>query len=538
MYPLGTGVNSLNAVCQPALQRISLSLKMLFDSATFSPQMCGVIGVIGSQEAAKEAFLGLITLQHRGQDAAGILTYDHGFHLVKSTGLVENVFSREAIQSLTGDMAVGHTRYSTVGRGEIHDVQPLVLNYPYGIGVVHNGNIVNYLQAKERLQKEMRVRCFTNSDTETILNWFAHNLHGNKFEDIEKATQAVFDNIHGSYSVAGIIGPGDADGGLFAFRDPNGLRPLVLGKKTVTDAQGKQKTAYMVSSETIPLSFMGYEFVRDIRPGELLFIDRATGEVHSSDLNAKAAKRPEHRPCMFEWVYFAGAESEIERTPVYGVRLALGQNLGRLIGQKIAAGEIEADLVAPVPDTSRTAAAALAEELKLPYREVLIKNRYIKRTFILGSQEKRENAVDLKLNPVMSEIKGKNILLVDDSIVRGTTSKKIVELVKRAGAKRVYFVSTCPPIRFPCFYGIDFPDPKELIAAGRDEAQIAKSLGADGVIYQDMDGLIRSIESQSKSGINRPCTACLDGKYPTDVSQSARFAALRNSERSSSEGKR
>ncbi|MEW6057307.1 MAG: amidophosphoribosyltransferase [Bdellovibrionota bacterium] len=484
--------------------------------------MCGVIGVIGSPEASKEAFMGLITLQHRGQDAAGILTYDQSFHLVKNLGLVENIFSRAAIEGLTGEIAIGHTRYSTVGKGDVQDVQPLILNYPYGMGMVHNGNLVNYQASKERLQKEMRRRCLTQSDTEAILNWFAHHLEGCEFEDLVRATKSVFENLHGSYSVAGILG----EGGLFAFRDPHGIRPLVLGKKKVGN-----KTAYMVASETIPLSFSGYEFERDLKPGELLYITQDL-TVHSRVI--PTAKQAELRPCMFEWVYFAGAESSFEETPVYGTRLELGRSLARRIQLKIDSGELEADLVAPVPDTSRTAAAALAEELRLPYREVLIKNRYIKRTFILGSQQKRESAVDLKLNPVRSEIEGKSIILVDDSIVRGTTSKKIVELVKRAGAKKVYFVSTCPPIRFPCFYGIDFPDRRELIASDKTEEQIAKALDADGVIYQDTKGLLESIAKVSQGRIEKPCIACLDGKYPTDVSESSRFAALRHSQRGDS----
>jgi len=489
--------------------------------------MCGVIGVIGPRaskvEAAKETFLGLITLQHRGQDAAGILSYDQSFHLVKNLGLVESVFTRESIEGLTGTMAIGHARYSTVGRGEIHDVQPLVLNYPYGIGIVHNGNLVNYSSLKDRLQNEMRRRCFTNSDTETMLNWFAHHLSGNGFAEIEKAVREVFAAVQGSYSVVGLMG----ESGLFAFRDPHGLRPLVLGKKIVDG-----RTSYMLASETIPLTFLGYQFERDIRPGELLFIEQGENEVkvHSSLVNPASLSKPP-RPCMFEWVYFAGAESEIEGTPVYGARLELGRGLARRIRGLMDAGLIDADLVAPVPDTSRTAAAALAEELQLPYREVLIKNRYIKRTFILGSQEKRESAVDLKLNPVSSEIRGKRILLVDDSIVRGTTSKKIVELVRRAGAEKVYFVSTCPPIRFPCYYGIDFPDKKELVAFGRTEAEIAKLLGADAVVYQDEQSLIESLNVASKGHVKTPCMACLDGKYPTDVSEGARFAALRHKER-------
>jgi amidophosphoribosyltransferase len=489
--------------------------------------MCGVIGVIGPEasstssiDAAKEAFLGLITLQHRGQDAAGILTYDQSFHLVKNIGLVENVFSKEAVQSLTGSMAIGHTRYSTVGKGDIYEVQPLVLNYPYGIGLVHNGNLVNYQAVKERLQNEMRRHCFTNSDTETILNWFAHFLEGNHFEQIEHAVKAVFKDLLGSYSCVGLIG----DGGLFAFRDPYGIRPLVLGKKMVDG-----KPAYMIASETIPLSFMGYTVERDLKPGELIFIEKNNLKVHSVVIPGPPKAEP--RPCMFEWVYFAGAEGEIEGAPVYGARLELGRSLAKVIREKMKKGEIEADLVAPVPDTSRTAASALAEELELPYREVLIKNRYIKRTFILGTQAKRENAVDLKLNPVVSEIKGKSIILVDDSIVRGTTSKKIVELVRRAGAKKVYFVSTCPPIRYPCFYGIDFPSKTELIAHGKTEEQIAAQLGADGVIYQDFAGLLGGLERASQGRVKKPCTACLDGKYPTDVSEGQRFEALRKSER-------
>lgn len=484
--------------------------------------MCGVIGVIGSPEAAKETFLGLVTLQHRGQDAAGILTYEKSFHLVKNLGLVESVFSKEAIEGLTGTMAIGHTRYSTVGRGELQEVQPFMLNYPYGIGLVHNGQIVNYLAVRDRLQKEMRRRCLTNSDTETILNWFAHHLEGNSLSHIEKAVRSVFADLHGSYSVIGLLG----EGGIFAFRDPSGIKPLVLGKKKLDDGG----LAYMIASESAPLAFLGYEIDRDVGPGELIYIEKVatSGELklHAVQLHAEL-----HRPCMFEWVYFAGAESTLERAPVYGARLELGRSLARQIRQRIDNGEIEADLVAPVPDTARTAAAALAEELGLPYREVLIKNRYIKRTFILGSQQKRKSAVDLKLHPVSSEIRGKNIILVDDSIVRGTTSRKIVELVRRAGARKICFVSTCPPIRYPCFYGIDFPERQELIASGRDEKEIANLMGADSIIFQDVKGLIESLEMASGSAVRNPCMACLDGNYPTDVSESTGFAASRGEDR-------
>ena len=515
--------------------------------------MCGVIGVIGSPEAAKETFLGLITLQHRGQDAAGILSYDRSFHEVKNIGLVESVFTRESVEGLKGEMAVGHNRYSTVGRGDLREVQPLTLNYPYGLGVVHNGNIVNYLQVKDRLKTEFRRLCFSNSDTETILNWIAHDLSrttaadgsaddtgsaavlnfgaGLEFDRLKSAVSSIFENIHGSYSIVGLVGgsgngatPSGGSGGLFAFRDPNGIRPLVLGRKEIA---GKQ--AYMVASESVSLEVNGYLVERDLNPGELIFIesDDGTLKVRSANISFKAL-----RPCMFEWVYFASAESELERTPVYGARLALGRALASVVRERIASGDIQADLVAPVPDTSRTAASALAESLGLPYREVLIKNRYIKRTFILSTQQQRQRSVDLKLNPVVSEIVGKNIILVDDSIVRGTTSRKIVDLVKRAGAKKVYFLSTCPPIRFPCFYGIDFPDQTELIAAGKTESEIAKILGADGVFYQKYSGLIDSLKEASGGHVTNPCTACLNGEYPTDVTQSQRFTQMRIDERS------
>lgn len=488
--------------------------------------MCGVIGVIGSPDAAKESFLGMISQQHRGQDAAGILSYDKRFHEVKNLGLVENVFSKDSIEGLTGSLAIGHTRYSTVGKGDVQDVQPFSLNYPFGLGLVHNGNIVNYPQIKERLQVEMKRLCFTSSDSETILNWLAHSLSqiGNEppqFHHLKDAVAEVFKSIHGSFSVVGIL----AEGGLFAFRDPAGIRPLMLGKKTTTRADATVGTAYMVASESLALRVCGYEIVRDVEPGELIYIEQKTQRFYSAKLESRT-----HRPCMFEWVYFASAESELEGIPVYGSRLSLGFALAELVRKKIEKAEIEVDLVAPVPDTSRTAASALAENLGLPYREVLIKNRYIKRTFILGSQSQRERSVDLKLNPVVSEIRGKSILLVDDSIVRGTTSKKIIELIKRAGAKKVYLVSTCPPIRFPCFYGIDFPDQRELIATGKTESEIANVLGANGVVYLDQEGLINSLKQRGSSGID-PCMACISGSYPTDVSQSWRFAQLRISER-------
>ena len=487
--------------------------------------MCGVVGVIGSREAAKETFLGLVALQHRGQDAAGILSYDQGFHEVKNLGLVESVFSRDSMETLTGSMAIGHTRYATVGRGELKDVQPLTLNFPYGMGLVHNGNIVNYHRLKDRLREEKKRLCFSSSDSEALLNWLADELRGNNFEGLKVAVRSVYRNVQGSYSVAGIL----AEGGLFAFRDPQGLRPLVLGRRDATGEDGAPQVSYMVASETIALQVNGYELLRDIEPGELIFIrprDGQAPEFLSGKLESQKA-----RPCMFEWVYFAAAESDVEGTPVYGARLALGRALAKEVKALMERGKIEVDLVAPVPDTSRPAASALAEALGLPFREVLIKNRYIKRTFILGSQSQRSRAVDLKLNPVRSELQGKSVLLVDDSIVRGTTSRRLVDLVRRAGARKVYFLSTCPPIKYPCFYGIDFPDQGELLAANRSDAQVAEAIGADGVVYLDTSSLLAALSEAGGGRVKEPCAACLTGDYPSDVRESHRFAQMRKLER-------
>jgi amidophosphoribosyltransferase len=492
--------------------------------------MCGVVGLIGSKDAAKEAFLSLTTLQHRGQDAAGILSYDsEGFHSVKNVGLVEAVFTREKMATLTGSMAIGHSRYSTVGRGDIIDVQPLVLSFPFGLGMAHNGNIVNVGPLAQDLRRKNRRQLLTRSDTEVVLNIFAEGLAKSvsdseelEFEQICSAIHDVQSKINGSYSIVTLI----AGQGLVAFRDPYGIRPLIWGRrKGGTLPSGEE---HIVASESVSLSFLGYEIVRDLAPGEVLFID----------MNGKASTRrvltpaqlPAHH-CMFEWVYFASPESVIDQVPVYGSRIQLGKNLAGLIKKQIESGRIKPDIIVPVPETSRIAAIALSEELGVPYREVLIKNRYIKRTFLLDTQDKREKAVNLKLSPVKSEIQGRKVLLVDDSIVRGTTSRKIIELVRNAGAAEVYFVSTCPPIQYPCYYGIDFPNKEELIANGRSVQEIEKILGADAVIYQDMEGLVRSVQG-AKGEAHTPCTACLNGKYPTDVASVAgTFSARREQDR-------
>jgi amidophosphoribosyltransferase len=394
--------------------------------------MCGVVGIIGTPDAAREAFLGLTTLQHRGQDAAGILTYDtNGFHRVKNLGLVESVFNRQNMADLTGNLAIAHARYATIGRGDLSDVQPFLLSYPFGLGMAHNGNIINVAPLADDLKTRSRRHLLTSSDTEIVLNIFAegiakaHAPHESAneltFDHICGAVQQIFNKVQGSYSIVTLI----ADYGLVVFRDPNGLRPLVWGKrgsKRSADVNGTLESgeAHMFASESVALSFMGYDIVRNVEPGEVIFID-LKGKVHS-----RVLAQAERRHCMFEWVYFASPESVIDGVPVYGARIQLGRNLAKLIKKQIEEKKIEADIIVPVPETSRIAAISLAEELGVPYREVLIKNRYIKRTFILDSQEKRQSAVNLKLSPVRSEIEGKRVILVDDSIVLGTTSKKII----------------------------------------------------------------------------------------------------------------
>jgi len=494
--------------------------------------MCGVVGLIGAPEAAREAFLALTTLQHRGQDAAGILTYEKsGFHRVKNLGLVDAVFSRENMSSLIGNLALGHARYSTVGKGDLVDVQPFMLSYPFGLGMVHNGNIINTAELSHELRTKSQRHLLTQSDTEIVLNLFAEGLaevtkaDGKlDFDRVCAAVSRVYAKTVGSYSIIAMI----ADHGIVAFRDPHGIRPLIWGKRTEKRADpGSPPTclptgeSHIFASESVALSFLGYDEVRNVAPGEVVFID-LDGVVNTRVLSAR-----EPRHCMFEWVYFSSPESVIDDVPVYGARIALGKSLANLVKPRIADGSIKPDVVVPVPETSRIAAIALAEEIGVPYRELLIKNRYIKRTFILDSQDKRESAVNLKLSPVRSEMAGKRVLLVDDSIVRGTTSKKIIELVRRAGAKAVYVVSTCPPIQHPCFYGIDFPNSKELIAFGRDTAAIEKELGADAIIYQDLPGIVNAVAS----GGQKPCMACLDGKYPTEVKSGREFGEARERDR-------
>ncbi len=442
------------------------------------------------------------TLQHRGQDAAGMITYSDKFHAKRGLGLVEEVFKEEKLSNLKGTIGVGHTRYPTVGAGTF--VQPFISTYPYGIAMAHNGNVVNFDQLQSNLKERMRYLT-SDCDLELILNLFSDELGGHRFskEAVFDSIQGVFEQVDGAYSVVAVI----ADKGLLAFKDPRGIKPLIFGEKYVNGKKG-----FAFASEDIALNSLGYGVSRDLKPGEAIFVD--------TELNAHFRVIQSHAPapCMFEWVYFARAESRINGRSVYDVR----QNLGRGLAKKLKG--IRADLVSPVPDTSITASIILAEELGLPYREALIKDRYVGRSFIMGSPEKRENAVLRKLNPIYSEIRGKDLILVDDSIVRGTTSRKIVKMLKDKGARKVHLVSTCPPLKYPCYYGIDFPLQSELISTNRGNEQIRQEIGADSVTYQD----ISSLEEAIGLGV---CKACLTGEYPTPIQESKTFAERRIKDR-------
>ena len=425
--------------------------------------MCGIVGITHSKTAALDVFKGMLLLQHRGQDSAGILSYNSDskrFRLEKGLGLATQVFSKESLNELEGTSAIGHTRYSTVGKIYESDVQPLLENFPYGIGAVHNGNVCNTDELRKEVLASDRYLS-SNNDLEILIHLLGQGLvlglQNNKsdfFSVLIKSVQNIFNNCKGGYSFISLI----AGKGLVAFRDPHGIRPLIMGKK-------EESTIFC--SETNVLNFLGYEFVRDILPGEVVWIDE-NNQFHSEVLSQFSP-----RPCMSEWVYFSSAESSWHGKNMYQVRL----DLGRLLGKKIKELNLDIDLVAPVPDTSRSAAIALAEVLALPYREILMKNRYVQRSFILNTQEKRREAVNLKFSVVQELVRAKKILLVDDSIVRGTTSEKIIELLQHYGAEKIYFASTCPPIKHPCSYGIAFPKKEELLSNGLNIDEMATKLG-------------------------------------------------------------
>jgi len=471
--------------------------------------MCGLAGIVSNQPVCQGLYDALTVMQHRGQDAAGIVTWGpDGLRERKSIGLVRDVFHQRHMAELTGNVGIGHIRYPTAGGARASEAQPFYVNSPYGIVLGHNGNLTNSEELTELLIKEDRRHLNTGSDSEVLLNVFAHELqmraNGKPTADqIFDAVEAVHRRCRGGYAVVAMI----VGIGLVAFRDPNGIRPLVLGTRKQDDGAD-----YMVASESVALDVLQFERLRDVQPGEAVFIEN-NRVLHSRAFSGEIR----HTPCIFEFVYFARPDSIVDNLSVYKARLRMGEQLAGKIVRDFPEHDI--DVVIPIPDTSRTAAVQVAHHLGAKYREGFIKNRYIGRTFIMPGQEERTQSVRRKLNAIDLEFRGKNVLLVDDSIVRGTTSRQIIKLAREAGARRVYFASAAPPVRYPNVYGIDMPAASELIATGRSVEEIQELIGADRLIYQDLNGLIRSVRHDNSS-ITEFDTSCFSGEYVTgDVTE-------------------
>jgi amidophosphoribosyltransferase len=468
--------------------------------------MCGVIGIYDNEEVIEKMYNGLLTLQHRGQDAAGILTYDNKFHLKKGKGLVRDIFLPSNLARLKGNIGIGHTRYPTVGGGPVEDAQPFWINAPFGIAGAHNGNVSNFLPLKRELFTKFRTIINSNCDVEVILNVFAEYLFGLKKlnlkpEDIFDAVKYVYKKVKGAYSVVLYI----AGQGMVGFRDPHGLRPLLFGIR-----KDKLIPSFAFASESVALNAMEYTEISDVGPGSAIFIDKDR-KVHTRTLSSKP-----FNPCIFEYVYFARPDTDMNGINVYRSRVELGKQLA----DKIRGLDLEIDVVVPVPDSSRTAAIEIARILEIKYREGLVKNRYIGRTFIMPGNRERKKTIRHKLNPIASVFKDKKVLLVDDSIVRGNTSRSIIQMVRNAGARKIYFASYSSPLTNPCVYGIDMQTKGEFIAADSTAEQIARKINADMVVYQDLKAMEEAVGSQNKK-IKNFCKACFTGIYPTrDVSKS------------------
>lgn len=474
--------------------------------------MCGIIGIVSNSPVNQALYDGLTVLQHRGQDAAGIMTCDGDrMFLRKSNGLVRDVFHTRHMLRLQGNMGIGHTRYPTAGCFSSAESQPFYVNSPFGIALAHNGNLTNAEQLKRELFETDQRHINTNSDSEVLLNILAHELqtavHGKLSvdpDDIFTAVEGVHRRCRGAYAVVAML----VGRGILAFRDPNGIRPIVIGKREVDG-----RTEYMFASESVAIDVLGYELVRDIAPGEAVYLD-----VNNNFFAKQCAVNTQLSPCIFEHVYFARPDSLMDGISVYKARLRMGEYLARKILRVYPDHDI--DVVLPIPDTSRTSALSLAYHLGIRYSEGFIKNRYIGRTFIMPGQKQRKKSVRQKLNAIGLEFKNKNVLLVDDSIVRGTTSQQIIQMAREAGANKVYFASAAPPVRHPNVYGIDMPAADELIGHKRNEEEIARLIGADWLIYQDLEDLVEAVRKKAKSKIDRFDTSVFNGDYVTgDVTE-------------------
>jgi len=468
--------------------------------------MCGVLGIFDNEEVISSLYTGLLTLQHRGQDSAGILTYDGRYHVKKGNGLIRDIFDEHNIQRLKGHIGIGHTRYPTVGEGTIEDAQPFWINFPYGIAVAHNGNVTNFLELKKELFESSHKIINSNCDVEAILNVFAEYLERDKRHEVTpeiifNAVRHVYRKAKGAYSVVLHI----AGKGMVAFRDPNGIRPLLVGVKN-----DKLVPAYAFASESVTLDAMGFKDIRDLEPGSAIFIDNSRHRFE------KRISRAPFRPCIFEYVYFARPDSYLNGINVYQSRVELGKKLAK----KIKESGVAIDVVVPVPDSSRPSAIEVARLLGLKYREGLVKSRYIGRTFIMPGDVQRQRSIRHKLNPIAEVFKDRNVLIVDDSIVRGNTSRLIIEMVRAAGARKVFFASYSAPLIQPCVYGIDMQTRSEFIASNSTSEQIAFKIGADAVIYQDVDDMAAAVRMRHP-GVKTFCRACFTGAYPTgEVSKS------------------
>ena len=466
--------------------------------------MCGLVGVVTSQDVGVCLYDTLTVLQHRGQDAEGIMTSDHGkLNLRKDNGLVKDVFRTRHMRRLTGQMGIGHVRYPTAGSSSPALAQPFYVNSPYGLSLAHNGNLTNTADLNRELYKTDLRHMNTDSDSEVLLNIFAHELSQKKQieprpEDIFSAVEGVHKRCRGGYAAVVMI----TGYGILGFRDINGIRPLVFGSRT---SNGQKE--YMIASESVALDSQGFTIERDVAPGEAVYID-VQGNLHT-----KVCGEPGiHAPCIFEHVYFARPDSLMDSISVYKARLRMGQRLAEKV--KRLRPDHDIDVVIPIPDTSRTSALELANHLGIKYREGFVKNRYIGRTFIMPGQSQRRKSVRQKLNAIELEFKGKNVLLVDDSIVRGTTCKQIIQMARDAGARKVYFASAAPAIRYPNVYGIDMPAATELIAAGKTDQEVEVQIGADWLIYQDLEDLIAAAAEGNPDLQHFECSV-FNGEYIT-----------------------
>jgi amidophosphoribosyltransferase len=464
--------------------------------------MCGIVGVVSQSPVNQLIYDALLLLQHRGQDAAGIVTeQNRKFSMHKAKGMVRDVFRTRNMRSLPGDSGLGQVRYPTAGNAySEEEAQPFYVNAPFGITLVHNGNLTNAQVLKQELFQSDHRHINTDSDSEVLLNVLAHELERVsrgitlKPADVFEAVRGVHQRVRGSYAVVALI----AGHGMLAFRDPFGIRPLCVGQGAA---------GVMVASESVALEGTGFELLRDVQPGEALFVPH-DGSMHFQ----LCAEHTSHNPCIFEYVYLARPDSVLDSISVYQARLNLGKTLAKRVVSTVPPSQI--DVVIPIPESSRPSAMELAQLLGLPYREGFVKNRYVGRTFIMPGQGVRKKSVRQKLNVIASEFRGRNVLLVDDSIVRGTTSREIVQMAREAGARKVYLASAAPPVLYPNVYGIDMPTSAELVAHGRTLDEVRASIGCDALIYQDVDAMKRAIGSINPA-ISGFDASCFDGVYVT-----------------------